>query len=176
MPRIRKKRKQEPVKTFACSLRKVISGGQVGADIAGLRAAKAAGFPTGGYMPLGFLTLHGQRPEYRDLYGVEEIAHSRSYKHRTWRNVEAADATIRFAYHWHSPGELCTHNAIEFYGKPAFDLDPRDIFASDPVNMAQWVAANGYEVINIAGNSDEHLEVFVERYLEEVFKWLKTQS
>jgi hypothetical protein len=35
---------------------KVISGGQSGADLGGLRAAKVLGIQTGGSMPKGFLT------------------------------------------------------------------------------------------------------------------------
>jgi len=34
----------------------IISGGQTGADQAAWRAARSAGLPTGGVMPLGFLT------------------------------------------------------------------------------------------------------------------------
>jgi hypothetical protein len=37
-------------------IERVISGGQTGADQAGWRAARAAGIPTGGFMPKGFLT------------------------------------------------------------------------------------------------------------------------
>jgi hypothetical protein len=42
---------------------KVISGGQTGADQGGLRAAKAAGIPTGGWAPRGWLveSPHGHR-------------------------------------------------------------------------------------------------------------------
>jgi RNA polymerase sigma factor (sigma-70 family) len=40
-------------------VRKVISGGQTGADQAGLFAAEAFGIETGGWMPKGFLTLAG---------------------------------------------------------------------------------------------------------------------
>ncbi|MFZ8324119.1 YpsA SLOG family protein, partial [Staphylococcus aureus] len=40
-------------------LKKVISGGQTGADQAGLRAGKAAGLETGGMVPKGCLTDDG---------------------------------------------------------------------------------------------------------------------
>ena len=46
---------------------RVISGGQTGADQAGWRAAKASGIPTGGWMPKGFLTEDGPRPEFAGL-------------------------------------------------------------------------------------------------------------
>jgi hypothetical protein len=53
-------------------LERVVSGGQTGADQAGWRAAKAVGLETGGWMPRGFLTEDGHRPEFRDLYGAVE--------------------------------------------------------------------------------------------------------
>lgn len=51
---------------------KVISGGQNGADIAGVRTARRYGIPTGGTMPAGFKTLDGPRPQYADLYSICE--------------------------------------------------------------------------------------------------------
>ena len=41
---------------------KVCSGGQTGADLGGLIAAKQAGLETFGWMPPGFLTEFGPKP------------------------------------------------------------------------------------------------------------------
>jgi hypothetical protein len=51
-------------------LDKTISGGQTGADQAAWRAAKAHAIATGGWMPKGFLTEDGPRPEFAELYGA----------------------------------------------------------------------------------------------------------
>jgi hypothetical protein len=48
-------------------LDRIIGGFQGGADQGAIRAAKALGVPTGGYMPLGFLTEAGPRPEFAEL-------------------------------------------------------------------------------------------------------------
>ena len=72
---------------------RIISGGQTGVDIAALRAAKAAGLPTGGWMPKGFPTAAGPRPDYAALYGMQETA-SDKYPERTRKNVEASDVTV----------------------------------------------------------------------------------
>src|SRR4051812_38794183 len=50
----------------------VISGGQTGADIGALRAAKALGIATGGYAPLGWRTETGERPSLGIDYGLVE--------------------------------------------------------------------------------------------------------
>jgi hypothetical protein len=47
-------------------LEHVISGFQIGVDQGAMRAAKAAGIPTGGAMPKGFLTEDGPRPEFAE--------------------------------------------------------------------------------------------------------------
>jgi hypothetical protein len=82
-----------------------------GADIAGLKAAKDFGLETGGWIPKGFKTLDGPRPEYAELYNIKEID-SYSYKVRTWANVKDSDATVRFAKDFKSSGEICTMNGI----------------------------------------------------------------
>jgi hypothetical protein len=47
-------------------IERVIAGGQTGADQAGWRAARASGIATWGFMPLGFLTEDGPRPEFAE--------------------------------------------------------------------------------------------------------------
>jgi Circularly permutated YpsA SLOG family len=51
----------------------IISGGQTRADQAGWRAAKVCGLPTRGWMPKGFVTEDGPRPEFADQYVAEEM-------------------------------------------------------------------------------------------------------
>jgi hypothetical protein len=75
-------------------LERVISGGQTGADQAAWPAAKAAGIPTGGAMPKGFLTEDGPRPELAELYGAHELE-APDYPARTVANVEGATGAIQ---------------------------------------------------------------------------------
>lgn len=70
-------------------LLKVISGGQTGADMAGLRAAKRAGLETGGTAPFRV-----------DGYGLTVLTIPQNIKaryiKRSQLNVDAADATVAF--------------------------------------------------------------------------------
>ena len=61
---------------------KVISGGQTGADQAGLIAAEKAGITTGGWMPKGFRTLDGPNPGLAARFGLREHP-SEEYPPRT---------------------------------------------------------------------------------------------
>jgi hypothetical protein len=157
-------------------LERVISGGQTGADRAALAAAKAAGVATGGWMPRGFRAQDGPRPEFAELYGVTEHASAR-YPPRTALNVKESDATLRFATDWDSPGEVLTRKLCERYGKPHLDVTPGG--TTTPADVAEWLAANGVRVLNVAGNTDRTspgIEAFVTAFLADVFRLLRERQ
>jgi hypothetical protein len=79
--------------TDRAKLERVVSGGQTVADQAGWRAAKVPGIATGGWMPEGFLTEAGSRPEFAEMYGAVELAGG-GYAERTRANVRDSDATV----------------------------------------------------------------------------------
>ena len=156
-------------------LKKVISGGQTGADISGVEIAKKHGFETGGTLPYGFKTLNGNRPEYAELFGM--VAHeSISYVPRTRKNVEDADGTIRLAYNFYTPGELCTKKAINDYKKPYIDIYlPSPIPVSDVIS---WIKEHNIETLNVAGNSEKtHTGTYeaASKYLDQLFTQYKNE-
>lgn len=133
-------------------LEKIISGGQTGADIAGLMAAKYHNITTGGYMPKGWITLGGPRPDYELTYGLKQHA-SASYAARTYANVQVSDGTLRIAFNFASSGELCTLKAIQKLKKPHLDVDlhnPRPI-----KDVIDWIEKYNIKTLNIAGNSEQ---------------------
>eukprot|EP01125_Pyxidicula_operculata_P020923 TRINITY_DN7872_c0_g1_i3.p1 TRINITY_DN7872_c0_g1~~TRINITY_DN7872_c0_g1_i3.p1 ORF type:complete len:212 (-),score=37.01 TRINITY_DN7872_c0_g1_i3:108-743(-) len=75
----------------------VISGGQTGADKAGLIAAKNVGVRTGGTAPKGYRTEDGSDYELRDLYYLKEGPPG--YPTRTMMNVDNSDGTIAIRLH-----------------------------------------------------------------------------
>ena len=155
--------------TMSKHLRKVISGGQTGADAAGVIAAQACGLDTGGWMPKGFKTTAGNRPQWAENFYMKEHSSS-SYKERTWDNVREADATIRLAANFNSAGEKCTLNAIKALGKPHLDVDMNNPPAIQEV--VKWIREQKVKTLNIAGNSEQSvpgIEAKVQDYLLEVF-------
>lgn len=86
------------------SLRKVISGGQCGADFAGLQAARDTSIDTGGVAPPGFVTSRGKKPELGTVFGLREfeplVAHTMNaralYAQRSMQNVDESDGTVAF--------------------------------------------------------------------------------
>jgi hypothetical protein len=71
-------------------LRRIISGGQSGADRAGLDFAIEAGLAHGGYVPKGRKAEDGRIDE---KYRLTELA-TNSYPERTKRNVRESDGTV----------------------------------------------------------------------------------
>jgi len=154
-------------------LKKTISGGQTGADVAGVLAAKMVGLATGGTMPRNFITLDGPKPQYAEMFGM--IAHSDGrYPPRTEENVKNSDATLCFASDWRSKGELLTRRLIKEYRRPDEKVDVRTK-SKTPREIADWLLAEGTITLNVAGNShltDPSIGLFVYRFMLDVFEIL----
>lgn len=104
---------------------KIISGGQTGADLAGLWIAKIFAIPTGGHAPKHFFTQNGSQPNLETLFGLVE--HSHGYRERTIENVKNSDVTLVFSKHLKSPGTVLTINSCVRHNKPYFVIpDNRD--------------------------------------------------
>src|SRR5262249_19387201 len=103
-------------------LEKVISGGQTGADQGALRSAKKAGIATGGWMPKGFLTEDGPRPEFAEWFGMQEHWSPR-YPPRTEMNVADSDVTLWFGV-GDSAGYWCTAHACRRHERRLWNVGP----------------------------------------------------
>ena len=148
-------------------LEKVISGGQTGADRAGLDAAMEAGIAVGGCCPKGRLAEDGPVP---DRYTLTELK-SASYPERTERNVKDSDGTLVL-----NMGKLTggTKKTVEFadkHGKPCLVVQLDQPWQPDAV--ASWIQQGGIKVLNIAGPRESkcpglHDQAF--EYLRQLFQ------
>ena len=157
-------------------LEQVISGGQTGADRAGLIAARAAGIKTGGWMPLGFLANDGEHPEFAERYGIVEMSSSR-YPPRTAMNVKESNGTLRFATNWDSSGEVLTLKLCLKHGKPYLDVAVGGKVT--PAVVVAWIAENNIRILNVAGNAEQTspgIQEWVIEFLEVVFQMVKLSA
>lgn len=98
---------------------KVVSGGQIGADIAALDWAISRGIPHGGWCPKGRRAEGGRIP---DRYQLLETTTS-DYQTRTRLNVDDSGATVIFTTGSHlSGGTLLTFRLAQALGKPVLHL------------------------------------------------------
>lgn len=127
------------------TLKKIISGGQTGADQGGLEGALYLGLETGGWMPKGFLTEDGPRPDFEERYGLREHR-SPKYPPRTAANVRDSQATAWFG-RTGSPGFHCTRSACAKYGRPFRVIESAEA-------LRAFVAEFNVVVLNVAGNRE----------------------
>ena len=130
---------------------KIISGGQTGADTAGLLAARDLGLDTGGYIGADLRReqtdgLTGQ--QVFDDFGLTTIESTgvQGLKQRTTANAQAADGTVLFATNPKSPGSRQT------LGKAAQKGKPQPIVNPTAEQLAQWILSNDIRILNVAGN------------------------
>lgn len=156
-------------------LLKVISGGQTGADIAGLRAARRCNIATGGWAPKGYGTERGPKPYVLGrIYGLREHS-SEEYPPRTLENVLAADMTLIIADRWDSGSRLTAKMALRAH-KPAMHIGSDDCVTLDSFKeVSSWIVKRPHCIINIAGNRESKspgLERLAEKFLVELFDFL----
>ena len=149
-------------------IRKVISGGQNGVDLTALEVAKELGYQTGGWAPKGYKTTTGPNLDLRDLYGLQEHELDR-YPPRTFANVRDSDGTLRIAFHFDTPGELCTLKAIKAYERPYFDvLVGEQDWISLLDKAKEWLDFHDIQILNVAGNANKQIVPIARAFLKEV--------
>ena len=165
---------------MASNIQAIVSGFQTGADMGGILAAVELDIPTGGYMPRGWKTERGPKPEYEDLYNAME-SESEDYKFRTEENVRIGDATVIFGKR--SPGSNATEEFCRKLGKPCCWVvwpaqtfstsstpNPSGTFMCHNINAFKlWLKRRvNLQVLNVAGNRESKnpgIEEFTKSFL-----------
>lgn len=181
----------KPSQEMAHNVTRIISGGQTGADQAGLYAGKALGLETGGVAPMDWMTEYGESTWLAE-YGLTEAtskaltkwaeqardmslsqkersrAWANLYMERTKMNVDMADGTIVFT----EPGidSKGSKNTIEYaldpkqgknHPKPVLEFKTDRFTEADSKRLLNWLRENNITTLNIAGHRASHV---TERY------------
>jgi hypothetical protein len=137
-------------------IRKIISGGQTGADRAGLDFAIETGLEHSGYVPRGRKAEDGR---INERYNLIELSTS-SYPARTRRNIEKSDGTVIFSLErLLNGGTKLTLDLAKNLGKPVLHIyDTRKERISNPDSLcleiqalSDFVCSNKIEILNVAG-------------------------
>lgn len=131
------------------SVERIISGGQTGADRAGLEVGKRRGLQTGGTAPKGFRTEAGPDTTLSD-FGLTESP-AGNYSVRTVKNVEDADATVVFDLA-NSTGSRQTVQAAQAAGKPFLHITNLDDADAVVAQLQEFLQTNNVRTLNVAGN------------------------
>jgi hypothetical protein len=141
-------------------IRKIISGGQTGADRAALDFAIEIGVEHGGSIPRGRIAEEGPIAQ---KYRLAELS-SDAYDVRTRQNVQDSDGTVLFTL---APairgGVKLTLEYASQIGKPFLRIhngNPRNDLATltgAAESLRNFIQSNNIEILNVAG-SRESLE------------------
>ncbi len=129
-------------------IRKIISGGQTGADQAALDAAIKLDIPHGGWVPKGRLTEEGPLP---DKYNLTEMPSS-NYVLRTEQNVIDSNGTLIISHGQLSEGSDYTRKMAIKHHRPwlHIDLNKTPAFKA-ATQICSWLDENAIEILNVAG-------------------------
>ena len=154
-------------------IERVLTGGQSGVDQAAWRAARAAGILTGGWMPRGFQTEDGPRPEFEAEFHAR-ARESDAYGERTIANVKDADAVLIIAGPRHGAGVQLTIDTSRVLGRPYLVIDPDELGSEQTAREATtWIAQVGARRLNVAGDRnsvDPGIGPRAEAFLAAVFR------
>lgn len=151
-------------------LKKIISGGQTGADRAALDAAIRMGIPHGGWIPKGRRTEEGPLP---DTYQLDEME-TENYADRTEKNVVDADGTLIISRGTPAGGTDFTRKMALKHGKQMLHIDLS--LYGNPLDAASlvtsWLRMNNIEILNVAGpraSKDPHIYMETLAILSHIF-------
>ncbi len=155
-------------------LKKIISGGQTGADRAALDFAIRWKIPHGGWVPRGRLAEDGPLP---DKYRLDEMP-SESHAARTQQNVIDSDGTLIIARGKLTGGTDLTREMALKHKKQllGIDLTITDHAAAASL-IASWIRMRRIAVLNVAGpraSEDPGIYDHVRQILELTIKTLST--
>lgn len=135
---------------------KIISGGQTGADRAGLDVAIALGLDYGGALPKGRLTEEG--PLDCRYNRMQELK-SDDYSVRTKENVLSSDATVVFTFRKAGRGSLLTLKLAKQANKPTLHIDlDQHSDAESILILEKWLTEIHPAILNIAGSRESKAE------------------
>ena len=130
-------------------IKKIISGGQTGADRGAIDAAIKYSYPYGGWIPKGRLTEYGPLP---DEYQLKEMP-TKNYPARTEKNVLASDGTVIITHGKLTGGSALTKKLSKKHKRPYLHINLNEtpaFLASSEINA--WINKNNIEVLNVAGS------------------------
>ncbi|MBN1625284.1 MAG: putative molybdenum carrier protein [Deltaproteobacteria bacterium] len=130
-------------------IKKIISGGQTGADQAALDTAIKWNISHGGWVPRGRLTEAGRLP---DKYDMQEMPTS-SYSARTEQNVIDSEGTLIISHGPLTDGSKHTKEMAIKHEKPFIHINLNNEADSSRAaeHAHEWITKSKIEMLNVAG-------------------------
>jgi hypothetical protein len=150
-------------------IKKIISGGQTGADRSALDFAIDNNIPHGGWIPKGRITEGGRLPE---KYHLQEMETS-SYDIRTEQNVIDSDGTVIVSHGKLTGGSALTQTFAIKHHKPCIHLNMnKTTIAEAAGSLNNWIEKSKIKILNVAGpraSKDDRIYQVTKDILEAAF-------
>ena len=151
-------------------IKKIISGGQTGADRAALDVAIKLDIPHGGWVPKGRKTESGPLPEG---YRLNEMG-TRGYAERTEQNVLDSDGTLILSHGKLTGGSALTLRLAKKYDRPWLHVDLDRLNTFDAAHLINsWIVRHLIRILNVAGppaSKDPSIYQATAKVLETAFR------
>ena len=129
-------------------LKKIVSGGQTGADQAALDVAIKLEIPYGGWIPKGRITEVGVLDSKYKLKEMETT----NYNKRTEQNVIDSDGTLIISHGRLTSGSDYTREMALLHHRPWLHIDLNKTGAFQAAGkIKSWITENEIKVLNVAG-------------------------
>ena len=142
-------------------VKKIVSGGQTGADRGGVDAAMKMGVSYGGWLPKGRMAEDGKVPA---KYKAKQEMTRGGYPKRTEANVVDSDGTVVFSHGKLTGGSALTRRLCKKHGRPFLYVDLGK--ETDPACLlSDWIIEQDIMVLNVAGSRESGNPGIYERVL-----------
>jgi len=129
-------------------IKKIISGGQTGADRAALDFAIKNRIPHGGSVPKGRMAEDGPLSKRYKLRETQTA----DYNERTEKNVIDSDGTLLLGSGALNGGSALTMTLARSHGRPCLHVDAAQVSAQQAAaQIERWIQENRISVLNVAG-------------------------
>jgi hypothetical protein len=129
-------------------IKRIISGGQTGADRAALDFAIKVDLPHGGWIPKGRLAEDGPIPA---RYHLTEMP-TKSHPKRTERNVIESDGTLIVSHGKLKGGSQYTMDMAVMHSRPWLHINLNETTVLEAAQQViEWTLSNRIETLNVTG-------------------------
>jgi hypothetical protein len=130
-------------------LKKIISGGQPGVEIAALDAALQLDIPHAGWAYKGRKTDDGVLPEQYNVQGIDNP----SYFERLDKNIVDSEGTVILTYGQFLIGLKGVRDLADEHKKPCLHLELRDCTTNQAISsIRKWMNNHEIEVVYFTGS------------------------
>ena len=144
------------------SVTRIISGGQVGSDRAGLDFAIEHSIPHGGWCPKYRIAQDGTVPMKYQLQEAEKPG----YPYRTKLNVRDSDGTVVFTKATPGRGSSMTMQACFDFGRPYVMITTQESLNQASQHLLEFIRKFGIKTLNVAGSREQDFYQFTKLTLQ----------